>query len=270
MSKLHIIIPIINQHIMTQQAIDSINCNCNYSIHIIDQDSNIETKEYFEKKQNSSDFWVHRFSPKVSLSEAWNYGIMEASKDLDCEYFFIINNDVIFHKDTINNLIDSLIHTQYAMVTCNNVAPKMSLDEFKNMNIDNNSDFDFLPITNWREEGPDFSAFMINRKTINDIGWFDENYKPAYWEDCDYHIRIQRANKHARRISRSPFYHFGSVTARNTGVTSGYSERIYIEKWGSINHGEVMDGQGFLNPYNDNNKNYKYWKGCEKYNLINI
>lgn len=272
MSKLHIIIPIINGYDMTRKAIDTIQTKYDFQIHIIDQDSDQVTQDRLGEWQ--ADYgkkgiwtWVHRYSPKVSLSEAWNRGIKEAVIDSESKYFFIINNDVLFHRNTIDNLIEAMDKTNYSMVTCNNIAPVMSESDFLNMEVKKDDCLD-KPITNWREEGPDFSAFLINRQTIEDIGWFDENFYPCFYEDNDYHTRILKANKHAKRTSQSPYYHYGSMTARATGTNSGLGESRFIEKWGVMPE-KVMDGQGFTNPYNED-KNYKYWRGVEKYNDIKL
>lgn len=265
MSKLHIVIPIINNLEMTQQAINSVKTKYTFAVHIIDQDSDQRTQDWYNMRQNSKDFWVHRYSPKVSLSEAWNRGVKESLSDPDCDYMFVINNDVLFHEQTIDNLIDALNETSYAMVTCNNVAPHVpGIDEFYKMQIPD--DFDYTkPITDWREEGPDFSSFLINRKTIEDIGWFDENFYPCFWEDCEYHARILRLGGHAKRIARAPFYHYGSITAKSAGVSSGPTHQKYIEKWGCADHGCTMDGAGHQFPYNDQTHSKKYWRGVEKY-----
>jgi GT2 family glycosyltransferase len=263
MSQLHIIIPIINEINYTQNCLNSIQASYSYTIHIIDQDSNQETQNWYKDKQNDK-FYVHRYSPKVSLSEAWNRGIKEAMTDEECKWMFIINNDVLFHKQTIDNLIDAKLHTNYSMVTCNNVFYKYTESNFKEMEINEDKGEELKPITNWREEGPDFSAFLIDRLTIYDIGWFDENYMPAYYEDNDYHTRILKAGKHAKRIARAPFFHYGSVTAKSTGTSSGYSQFKYQEKWGEMPE-KIMDGKGYQTPYNLPDKDWRYWKGVEKY-----
>ena len=36
----------------------------------------------------------------------------------------------------------------------------------------------------------DWCVFIINKKTWERVGKFDEAYYPAYCEDCDYHLRM--------------------------------------------------------------------------------
>ena len=50
----------------------------------------------------------------------------------------------------------------------------------------------------WAAGGPriaalsGFSAFALNDKAVETVGWFDENYHPAYCEDNDYAWRADR------------------------------------------------------------------------------
>jgi GT2 family glycosyltransferase len=103
-------------------------------------------------------------------------------------------------------------------------------------------------------------------KTIEDIGYFDENFVPAFYEDNDYHNRIKLAGGFARRITRAPYYHFGSVTARSSGVTSNRAGNIFYFKWNATPE-ECMDGKGWKHPYNEGDKDWRYWYGCDKYTV---
>jgi GT2 family glycosyltransferase len=270
--KLHIVMVVLNCLDMTKAAVDSIKTKHPYSLHIVDQESTDGTKEWAEGKQNGKDFWYHRYSPKVALSEAWNRGIKESLSDPECEYIFIPNNDVIFHPTTIDNLIESIDETGYAMVTGENIAPRMSIDQMMAQEKHGDKDFDMRPITSWMEEGPDFSCFMIKSGFTDQYGWFDENFYPAYCEDQDIHIRIIRAGGHAKRISRAPYYHFASQTiAKNPGITGlvheGHAKNLnyYREKWGG-DHNNVLEGKlGYQTPFNDPTNDHRFWRGCDKY-----
>jgi hypothetical protein len=37
-----------------------------------------------------------------------------------------------------------------------------------------------------------WSIFAINRACVDNVGFFDENFFPAYFEDNDYHYRLTR------------------------------------------------------------------------------
>lgn len=263
MAYLHINIVTLNNLNYLKDCIASIKTKYKYKLRVIDQESTDGTQDWCREQRID----CYRFSPRVSLSEAWNFGFKEALKDGQCKYIFFPNNDVIFHKDTIDNLVFAIKNTKYAMVTGCNVAHDMSLEDMKTDKHNGSWVFDTQPITNWREEGPDFSCPLITRDTLEKVGYFDENFIPAYFEDNDYHLRILKAGLNAKRISIAPYYHFGSMTIKsnpNLGISSSRTERVFIEKWGAM-PADCMDNKGYNTPYNDPSKNHKYWKGFEKY-----
>jgi len=266
--KLHIIMVVLNNLDLTKQAISSITTRYSYALHVMDQNSTDGTEEW--AKHNPAVLYK-RFSPQVALSEAWNLAIREALLDPECEYIFVPNNDVIFHTATIDALIEGIDTLGYAMVTGDNVCPKLSLEEFRQLQNPGDTDHDSRPITNWREEGPDFSCFMIKRDFVEKVGYFDENFYPAYFEDNDCHIRILKAGLHAKRLSKAPYYHLASQTIRNNPqlqpiISDGFrkNQSYFILKWGAM-PADVMDGQGYSAPYNEAEKSWKHWRGADKY-----
>ena len=62
-----------------------------------------------------------------------------------------------------------------------------------------------------------WSAFMVTRRLINRIGYFDENIYPAYYEDNDYGTRVALSGMHAARFDNAPILHGDS---RLTGTES--------------------------------------------------
>ena len=42
----------------------------------------------------------------------------------------------------------------------------------------------------WGDYKPEWSAFLLRRETVHDIGFFDENNWPARHEDYDYTMRM--------------------------------------------------------------------------------
>lgn len=262
--KLHVVIVALNNAQMTRDAIASLVSPVSFMVHLIDQ----ESREQFDL--SGFDSLYHRFSPRVSLSEAWNFGIKQALEDGECEYILIPNNDVLFHRLTVEKLMWGIDHLGYAMVTAENVAPRYDIDQFMKLENPGDVEFDTRPITNWREEGPDFSCFMIKRDFVEKYGYFDENFYPAYCEDQDMHVRIIKGGGHAKRLTIAPYYHFGSQTLVNNreiagavGQGHGNNKAYYRQKWGN-DHPEVLDGYGYKTPYNMPGS-IKYWRGSEKY-----
>lgn len=250
----------INNFDLVRQAINTIKSQFKYKIVVIDNSSK-ENKEH-----DFQDCTYIRFNNQVSLSECWNRAIINALDDPEIEYIFNPNDDVLFHEKTIDELVKFIDKTGYLMVTGNNVAPVCD-KYWTNYVWQSSEDFDLRPITNWREEGPDFSCYMIKKEFVKKVGFFDENYFPAYFEDNDMHYRILLSGNHAKRISSAPYYHIGSQTMRvnpDRDLGSHRTAGLFQIKWGST-PSYCMDGHGWKTPFNNQSLDVKYWKGHEKY-----
>jgi hypothetical protein len=107
-----------------------------------------------------------------------------------------------------------------------------------------------------------FSTYIVTQKTIEKIGYFDENIFPAYFEDSDFWERITKSKEPVCDIENAIFI---SGDESNTGsctinsVSPEYrkkmdecyrmNELFYLEKWGSR-----VDDEKYNFPFN---KNYK-------------
>jgi len=103
-----------------------------------------------------------------------------------------------------------------------------------------------------------FSAFVITSRCLDIIGTFDENYYPAYLEDCDYFRRFQLSGTEARHIPEIRMEHVGSATIRSNpelqrknGITHTENWVYHRAKWG--------DPAQFKTPFNDPNLTIKDW-----------
>lgn len=281
--KLHVVMPVINNIDLTGPAIESIGTPA--AVHLIDNKSDDGTQAWGEarhgKTVNLSELDYIRNEDRKSVAASWNQGVRKSFEDPECEYIAILNNDIVLHPKTLNHLIQFMDKTGYLMTTGDNIKDRMSLDSLLGLSLPMPyTDFDCNPISDWRAEGPDFSCYMINRKTIEVVGWFDENYVQAYCEDQDYHVRAQRALAHARlhndqgieperihfkRLSTAPYYHYASQTiARNLNLrhdistAHGRNQAYYVSKWGG-EHPYCMDGNGHIQPFGDATKNWRDW-----------
>ena len=195
--KVGIICPVRNCLKYTQMTIDSIKTKHKFNIYVIDDHSDDGTKEWLETQ--TFKHWSD-IPESTGLSYNWNYGIKEALKD-KCTHFLIINNDVLLHPQTIDKLVERLDRGDVVMATCVNVQGLCQTPEA----------IFTLPVTEESEsEHPDFSGFMINKKTLDVIGYFDETFAGCYYEDNDYHARIVLSGNKAISYNLAPFYHFAS------------------------------------------------------------
>lgn len=89
-----------------------------------------------------------------------------------------------------------------------------------------------------------YSAFLLTSKAIEMAGLFDENFYPAYFEDCDHYRRLMLAGAKDIRVPGFECVHgeapwWGSSTVKSdpelnkkNAVTYGNLQKYYINKWG--------------------------------------
>lgn len=206
-----------------------------------------------------------------SVSSAWNIGITKAI-ELGNEYIIIINADIILKSNSIDRIVafaDAHSEPEYVMWTMGQYAPDPS-KEIGVMEYDRIvADLETAPEDENVSEHPNFSSFMV-KNTIQDVvGLFDENIKPAYFEDNDFHARIALDNKKAVVYGGARFYHFGSRTINSDPILREEmpplfrnNEKYFIDKWGTKNVPEVDDMRKvyWKHPYNEEDKPLSYWR----------
>ena len=174
------------------------------------------TRSEILEHDNISKITVVRHDQNLGFSAGVNRIVLSTP---NAPYWLVVNNDVAFRRGALQEIAKRLR---------NNTAQEREFCAWAMVGE---------PI------GP-FSAFVLTRLAVEKVGFWDENFWPAYGEDCDYEARLVRANcsmvfeKNTSRIAR----HIGSASWRTTRQTSSLSELVgrgnnnfdYIEsKWGS-------------------------------------
>ena len=113
--------------------------------------------------------------------------------------------------------------------------------------------------------GFSWGFFNLKKSGFEKLGYFDENFYPAYYEDADYCYRVKLHNDISSEkfsfgfLDRNWFIHEGSASRLNEDRTKynteiGIAANYYVEKWGGFQNSEK-----FINPYNSNILSYKNW-----------
>lgn len=86
----------------------------------------------------------------------------------------------------------------------------------------------------------DFSAFAISRECLELVGYFDENFHPAYFEDNDYgwraklaHVELFRVEHGSKHVGSATIYGNPDYMAQNH-ETFRANRDYYIAKWGGL------------------------------------
>ncbi|MFL6227743.1 MAG: glycosyltransferase family 2 protein [Pyrinomonadaceae bacterium] len=111
-----------------------------------------------------------------------------------------------------------------------------------------------------------YSIFALRRRGVETVGYFDENFYPAYLEDCDYAYRLKLLGARASNVpginavhGEAPYWGSSTILSDPTyrernGVTHGNNFTYYRAKWGGINGEEI-----YPYPFNDPSRSPKEW-----------
>ena len=217
--KIGIIITAKNCVDYTKKCIESIVTEIDSVLILVDDFSTDGTKAYFKSLSDDLDnVIVLTDLDTFSLAEKWNLGV-DAARGDKCDAFLICNNDIIFNKHTIDRLAQRMMEAYMnnetvGMVTAHNIRDAISPDEI----------LDYPFVQNATESpGPDFSCFLLSDDAYTDVGVFDEDYMPCFFEDNDYHMRMIQAGWRAISFTGAPYYHYGSITQNSVpgGICAG-------------------------------------------------
>jgi GT2 family glycosyltransferase len=155
----------------------------------------------------------------------WNQILHVCMADPEFRYVYLVNNDVVFQEGACDVLYDFLeAHPDYVAVCsiqANTRKPTAGFVDGKHIQ---------------------FVAIMLTRFCIEQVGYFDERFFPAYFEDNDYSERIKRVllskGYHSGMVHDSRVLHEGSRTIKEGGVNVSKSfednKRKFKEKWGFL------------------------------------
>ena len=233
-----IIIPVLNAPELSRRAIASAASQLGVDplrVLVIDQGSAAPTVEMLDQMhQLLGDvlrIWRHA-PPLLSLSATWNLALDYAWQS-GCKDALVINNDVELPLTYYSQLRVRMQQDAIHFLSGVGVNPGQAVG---------------LPpgreLTEPFQLHPDFSAFVITRKLHRD--WpmrFDEQFVPAYLEDCDFHRRMFLADL-GWKIGKIniPFLHYASGTLKgmnpdeNRRVSQAIeqgSRAYYRQKWGA-------------------------------------
>lgn len=127
------------------------------------------------------------------LARAWNLGLTRLFDD--SEYVFLSNLDCFApSEDEMLEMYRLLVsNPEYGMVSC----------------IQSQS-----PLNPVKHGDGSFSFFLLSSRAYYDVGAFDERYKPAYFEDCDYLERLWGKGYKPISVNSKTYMHIGQGTLK--------------------------------------------------------
>lgn len=208
----------------TYRAVRSIDAQTNHSVYIVP--NRLHRMLYIDLAdhllaETGKTVQVLPWDGARSVAASWNQGVRMARRD-GCDRLLIMANDCYWESGAVDEMV------RYG-------------DSPESLGASMWSGFD--PKGNQPPpapfEGCDFTGFMIRPETLETTGWFDERFRPAYFEDNDYATRVALSGGTCRVLPTARFEHAGSLTARSDAEAAHHvkhwfeSNRArYFAKWG--------------------------------------
>jgi hypothetical protein len=155
-----------------------------------------------------------------SVAASWNLGAQLAIS-WSADYIAFVANDTCLRGDCLDALIDFGEHR--------------NADLWSGVSYNDRTNIDVSAVT----DGADFTCFVTRPSTFEKHGWFDPNFRPAYFEDNDYYARVVLGNGECCVVNAAQFHHHGSATIRldceAAHHVSHWFERnrsYFVRKWG--------------------------------------
>lgn len=243
----------------TQSFLNSITTSYPCEIFIINNGSSDGTSEWLkENDYNFIDYKENRgFS--YAYNDAMDYALTEEDSLL-----IFSGNDTVFHKKTIDYLVDAITTTDYEMFCgfeiLNRIVLKENKDAIKEFKYPFSFDVNEEQTKNLKylSGGMNHSCIIRQKSVFDKVGYYDVNFYPAYFEDNDYARRCDLLSIKYGTVVSALFYHFWSRTIHEGGLSELNSSRFdknrayYVNKWGGNVGSEI-----FKNPFNNENGSAK-------------
>lgn len=192
----------------TRRCIDTVQTSCK-SVRFVYLDNgskpeNVEILKTWKKRNNCIDEFLLGFNGyNAGVAVGWNQ-LIRMALDWKATKIIICNNDIAFGPKTIDGLVEAFnrlrkeIPETVMVSATNHTKNPAQLKDIKQ---------------EWKyAEHPDFSCFMITPEFLDKIGYFDERFTPAFFEDNFTHHRILLQGYHAFSTDWAPYSHIASRT----------------------------------------------------------
>lgn len=204
-----------------------------------------DTDEILEKFKFANKNLVFDISDdgERSVAGAWNFGIAKAIKE-KIDVFHILAADIALHPNCMKIMYDKLVNYSYELVSSVDFT-----SSYGNKKTDNKS--------------CDFGSIVLTKDSIYKYGWFDREYRPAYFEDNDYMTRVNILNGKYCRCLSAIHYHYGSATIKVDSDVAHHvkywfeiNRKRFINKWGG--DVDLSSDRYYHSPY-DSGRDIGWW-----------
>lgn len=239
---------------MTLQSLSSIHHDESHSIKIFVVTTRLHgiTPDDFSLKCHKACCFdlevLHDPGVDRSVAGAWNHGCRKALK-WGADHMCIMANDVLLDHDCLDHLLSNFDDLQREGFDLVSGVGRFVPSVFKVIHCD-------------------FSCIMFSPATLERHGWFDQEYRPAYFEDNDYVARVVLGGHEFCALAGARFFHFGSATTKMDAEAAhhvnhwfGINKQRFVNKWGCspLNQPHEMLELYHKHPFNNSDLQLKDW-----------
>jgi len=221
---IYIGIPTINLQAYLEKTINSIATTQEYRLLLIDNLSTDGTREWVTSQPYDNICNPSNYGVAKSWNQIINWGMSFDNVDV----IYILNNDIVLHKDALDLMTESVLTTGKEAISAVNIGSQEEQLCSYTCSVEASR---YSPALN-------FSCFGLTPKTIKRVGLFDEGFKIAYFEDNDYHKRMQDEGIEGSCDQWAWFAHKGSRTIKEGGVDHTrafkHNQGYFLNKWGYL------------------------------------
>lgn len=134
-------------------------------------------------------FIDNKNGPNLGVAESWNRGI-DFMKEKNADWLIIMGASMRFGKHGGLDMIQELEHRLSANIV-RFASKDVPIQQFNNENKARNPIF---------PEAFYWHCTAISKDVVEQVGYFDPNFYPIYFEDTDYDLRIKKVGYKATDI----------------------------------------------------------------------
>lgn len=198
------------------------------TFHIFTHSARPDVLESCHRARLDANVRLYDYRTNRGLAKSWNQGII-AAQELAADVTIIANDDVQMDRNDLRVLARAAYENPEAgLIVCEGY---------------NQGNWQILQHV----------IFAINPIALATVGFYDEQFVPIYFEDCDYSRRLALAGVPIHNAGPTGIQHESSASINTVPALSAQNQqtfpanhRYYVEKWG----GEPGQ-ERFLTPFND-------------------
>ena len=195
---------------IVQSCLDSLPENSNKIV--IENSQNLQLKKDLESKYKNL---------KVIINENSGFGASNnlGIKECNTQFAYILNPDVIFKKDTFDNLCKSCLDISDFSI----ISPIHSDKNYPNYKI--KKKYNFISDNIIEVDDLDGFSMLVNKNNFDESDYFDENFF-LYLENNDLCLRVKKNNQKIYVIKNSIIEHRGGASS-----DPDFSQIEYLKNW---------------------------------------